>query len=147
MYIRNLFRELRIWAEVRRTARENVGRLNEIGFDVDWVGRIYTIIEVPDELNDLPHRNVNETIERNVAIDLYVKNQLSAITALLNDLRLSDLVMYPDSYDQFEGTNSILLVLAPERRYFTLFKVTAFLLSVVAAVVGAVVGVSYLVTR
>ena len=147
MYIKNLIREIRTWLEVRRTVKENVSKINELGFDVDWVGRIYTIVNIPDELNDLPHRNVNETIERNVAIDLYIKNQLGEISKLLGDLRLSDLIMYPEGYEQFEDSNSILLILAPDRRYFTFFKFTSFLVGVAAVVTGVVVFLSWLLTR
>lgn len=147
MYIKNLIREIRTWLEVRKTVKENVSKINELGFDVDWVGRIYTVMNIPDELNDLPHRNVRETIERNAAIDLYIKNQLGEISRLLGDLRLSDLIMYPEGYEQFEDSNSILLVLAPDREYFTLPKVFAFLVGVFCVVMGITVFVSWILTR
>lgn len=138
MYIKNLIREIRTWREVKKTVTENIGKLNELGFDADWVGRIYTVMEIPEELDKLPQTNVNETIERNVAIDLHIKEKLIPISNLLNELRLSDLVMYPEFYEQFENTNSILVVLSPERKYFTFPKLFVRFLALAALVVGAV---------
>lgn len=136
MYIKKLAREIRTWKEVRKTAKENIAKLNEIGFDVDWVGRIYTIMEIPTDIDKLPQTNINETIERNVAVDLYIKERLVPLSNLLNELRLSDLVMYPEFYEQFENTNSVLVVLSPERRYFTFPKLFARLLALAAVATG-----------
>ena len=147
MYIKNLVREFKIWSEVKKTLLENIGSINKLGFDVDWVGRLYTVIELPKEINELPQNNINEIIERNLAVDLYVKNQLGDISNLLTELRLSDLIMYPDEYTQFKGSESILLILSPDRKYFTLFKFTSFLVGVAAVVTSVVVFISWLLTR
>ena len=147
MYIKNLVREFKIWSEVKKTLLENIDSINKLGFDVDWVGRLYTIIELPKEINELPQNNINEIIERNVAVDLYVKNQLGDISNLLTELRLSDLIMYPDEYTQFKGSESILLILSPDRKYFTLFKVLLFLTGVAALVWAVVLLLSYFLIK
>ena len=147
MYIKNLVREFKIWSEVKKTLLENIDSINKLGFDVDWVGRLYTIIELPKEINELPQNNINEIIERNIAVDLYVKNQLGDISNLLTELRLSDLIMYPDEYTQFKGSESILLILSPDRKYFTLFKVLLFLTGVAALVWAVVLLLSYFLIK
>ena len=147
MYIKNLVREFKIWSEVKKTLLENIDSINKLGFDVDWVGRLYTIIELPKEISELPQNNINEIIERNVAVDLYVKNQLGDISNLLTELRLSDLIMYPDEYTQFKGSESILLILSPDRKYFTLFKVLLFLTGVAALVWAVVLLLSYFLIK
>lgn len=147
MYIKNLVREFKIWSEVKKTLLENIDSINKLGFDVDWVGRLYTVIELPKEINELPQNNINEIIERNVAVDLYVKNQLGDISNLLTELRLSDLIMYPDEYTQFKGSKSILLILSPDRKYFTLFKVLLFLTGVAASVWAVALLLSYFLIK
>ncbi|MBR4625568.1 MAG: hypothetical protein IKO56_08565, partial [Alphaproteobacteria bacterium] len=64
MYIKNLIKEIKIWKIVKKTVTENKDKLNKLGFDVDWIGRIYTVIDIPDDLNNLPQKSINETIER-----------------------------------------------------------------------------------
>ena len=76
MYIKNLIKEIKIWKIVKKTVTENKDKLNKLGFDVDWIGRIYTVIDIPDDLNNLPQKSINETIERNIAVDMYIKEQL-----------------------------------------------------------------------
>ena len=54
MYIFNLIKEINIWRKVRSIAKENRKDLNESGFRIDWVGRIYTVINLPEEVVNQP---------------------------------------------------------------------------------------------
>ena len=55
MYIIKLFREINLWRKVRKVAKENEEKLKENGFRVDWVGRIYTVINLPEEVITQPY--------------------------------------------------------------------------------------------
>lgn len=139
MYIKNLIREIKIWNIVKKTVNENKDKLNELGFDVDWIGRVYTVIDIPDDLNNLPQKSINETIERNIAVDMYIKEQLGPLSNLLNELRLSELIMYPEYYEQFDGTNSVLVVLSPDRKYTSIGRLLGLLFATGLIVAGIVV--------
>lgn len=139
MYIKNLIKEIKIWNIVKKTVNENKDKLNELGFDVDWIGRVYTVIDIPDDLNNLPQKSINETIERNIAVDMYIKEQLGPLSNLLNELRLSELIMYPEYYEQFDGTNSVLVVLSPDRKYATFWKLLGLLFATGLVVAGVIV--------
>ena len=54
MYIKNLYNEIKIWVKIRKIAQENKNKLLENGFRVDWVGRIYTVINLPEEVVSAP---------------------------------------------------------------------------------------------
>ena len=139
MYIKNLIREIKIWNIVKKTVNENKDKLNEVGFDVDWIGRVYTVIDIPDDLNNLPQKSINETIERNIAVDMYIKEQLGPLSNLLNELRLSELIMYPEYYEQFDGTNSVLVVLSPDRKYTSIGRLLGLFFATGLIVAGIVV--------
>lgn len=138
MYIKNLIKEIKIWKIVKKTVTENKVKLNELGFDVDWIGRVYTVIDIPDALNNLPQKSINETIERNIAVDMYIKEQLGPLIKLLYELRLLELIMEP-YYEQFDGTNSVLVVLSPDRKYTTFWKLLGFLFATGLVVTGVIV--------
>ena len=54
MYIFKLIKEIKIWLKIRKIAKENEKLLNENGFRVDWIGRIYTVINLPEEVVNAP---------------------------------------------------------------------------------------------
>lgn len=144
MYIKNLIREIKIWNIVKKTVNENKDKLNELGFDVDWIGRVYTVIDIPDDLNNLPQKSINETIERNIAVDMYIKEQLGPLSNLLNELRLSELIMYPEYYEQFDGTNSVLVVLSPDRKYTTIGRLLGLFFATGLIVAGIVIALKFI---
>lgn len=106
MYWINLWREIMIWREVKNAAVQNLDLLKENNLRVDWIGRIYTVFNLPDEVIETP--NTREP---------YLSAQLKTIDDVLLQLNLSDIV-YPQ-FTQIEGTNSYLLVLYPETEYAT----------------------------
>jgi hypothetical protein len=106
MYWINLWREISIWREVKKVADQNIDLLKENNLRVDWIGRIYTVFNLPQEVVETP--NTREP---------WLSAQLKAVDDILLQLNLSDLV-YPE-FSQIEGTNSYLLILYPETEYLT----------------------------
>lgn len=93
-----------VWQEVKRVANQNLDLLKENNLRVDWVGRIYTVFNLPDDVIETP--NTREP---------WLSGQLKLVDDVLIQLNLSDIV-YPE-FSQIEGTNSYLLVLYPEIEY------------------------------
>ena len=54
MYFKELYEEIKVWKRIRKIAIENREVLEKSNFRVDWVGRIYTVINLPDEMLDRP---------------------------------------------------------------------------------------------
>ena len=54
MYFKELYEEIKIWRRIRRIAKQNTELLKENNFRVDWVGRIYTVINLPEEMLSRP---------------------------------------------------------------------------------------------
>jgi len=44
------YREAKTWWKVRQAAFEYQAQLESVGFRVDWIGRIYTVINLPEEV-------------------------------------------------------------------------------------------------
>lgn len=104
MYWINFFKEISIWRMVRRIARRNQNLLEENNLRVDWVGRMYTVVNLPDEIIENPY--LEQT---------YVISQLREYDKLLISLGLAD-VVYPE-FSKIEGEAAYLLVLYPESDY------------------------------
>ena len=108
MYITNLYKELKIWSKIRKIAVENSAKLLEKGFRVDWVGRIYTVINLPEEVVSAP-----------ISQEGYVLMQLREHDKLFLDMGISDYVS--PEFNPIPDTNSFLLVLSADREFFKLW--------------------------
>ena len=106
MYINNLYKELKIWSKIRSVAKGSEVALNEKGFRVDWVGRIYTVINLPEEVVSAP-----------ISQEGYVLMQLREHDKLFLDLGIADYVS--PEFEQIKGTDSFLLVLSADREYLS----------------------------
>ena len=122
MYIIDLYNELRIWRKIKKIAKDAEKELNEKGFRVDWVGRIYTVINLPEEVVTAP-----------ISQEGYVLMKLREHDKFLMDLGIADYVS--PEFSPIEGTDSFLLVLSADREYlklkpflFSLLKTTGLLL-------------------
>jgi len=113
MYIFKLFKEIRIWYVIRKVAYENVALIEKEGFRVDWVGRIYTVINLPDEI---------ATAQMDPKV--YVMMQLQKFNPLFLKLGISDYVA-PEMVE-IPNTFAYLLVISPNREYFTIPKLFFF---------------------
>ena len=115
MYIIDLYKELQVWRKIKKIAKDAEKELNEKGFRVDWVGRIYTVINLPEEVVTAP-----------ISQEGYVLMKLREHDKFLMKLGIADYVS--PEFNPIEGTDSFLLVLSADREYAKLWP---FLISLV----------------
>lgn len=115
MYIIKLYKELKIWWQIRKVAKSEEEALKEKGFRVDWIGRIYTVINLPEEVATAP-----------ISQEGYVLMKLREHDRFLLKLGIADYVS--PEFNKINNTDSFLLVLSPDRDYFRLWP---FLVSAV----------------
>jgi len=134
MYITNLYKELKIWSKIRKIAVENSAKLLEKGFRVDWVGRIYTVINLPEEVVSAP-----------ISQEGYVLMQLREHDKMFLELGIADYVS--PEFNPIPQTDSFLLILSADREYLTFWPfVKSFIKTTVLIVIFRillVMGLSY----
>jgi len=108
MYISKLYKEIRIWQKIRKVAKAEEKSLNEKGFRVDWVGRIYTVINLPEEVATAP-----------ISQEGYVLMKLREHDQFLLQLGIADYVS--PEFSKIDDSDSFLLVLSADREYFRLW--------------------------
>ena len=107
MYISKLYKELRIWQKIRKIAKAEEKSLEEKGFRVDWIGRIYTVINLPEEVATAP-----------ISQEGYVLMKLREHDKFLLELGIADYVS--PEFSKINDSDSFLLVLSADREYFRL---------------------------
>jgi hypothetical protein len=122
MYISKLYKELKLWWQIRKIAKAEEKPLGDKGFRVDWIGRIYTVINLPEEVATAP-----------ISQEGYVLMKLREHDQFLLKLGIADYIS--PEFNKIENTDSFLLVLSPDREYFKLWpflvstlKTTGFVL-------------------
>ena len=123
MYIKNLYNEIKIWVKIRKIAQDNKNKLLEKGFRVDWVGRIYTVINLPEEVVSAP-----------ISQEGYVLMQLREHDKLFLDLGIADYVS--PEFNPIPNTDSFLLVLSADREYL---KTWPIIVSTVKTTIGLLI--------
>jgi hypothetical protein len=114
MYIIKLYEEIRLWMRIKSIAKEFAPILNESGFRVDWVGRIYTIINLPEEV-----------VNQYNSIEGYILMRFREYDELFLKIGIAGEI-YPELIKKTES--AYLLILSPERIYVrTLPIIWAFL--------------------
>tara|TARA_Y100000389_G_scaffold112776_1_gene109906 strand:+ start:2266 stop:2718 length:453 start_codon:yes stop_codon:yes gene_type:complete len=108
MYISKLYNEINIWKKIRKIVKSEEKALNEKGFRIDWVGRIYTVINLPEEVATAP-----------ISQEGYVLMKLREHDQFLLQLGIADYVS--PEFEKIEGTDSFLLILSPDRDYMKLW--------------------------
>ena len=108
MYITNLLNELQTWNKIRKIAKTSKPQLKEKGFRVDWIGRIYTVINLPEEVVSAP-----------ISQEGYVLMQLRKHDQFLLELGIADYVS--PEFNPIPNSNSFLLVLSADREFFKLW--------------------------
>jgi|LakMenE01Jun11ns_1017448.scaffolds.fasta_scaffold9612969_2 hypothetical protein len=101
MYWIELIKEILVWKKVKKIAKDNALLLEENNLRVDWIGRIYTVINLPPEI-----------LENTYLEQPYVISKLREYDQILLKLGISD-VIYPE-FSKIEGTDAYLLVMYPE---------------------------------
>ena len=102
-YFRELFLEIKIWRKIRKIARASTEALEKDNFRVDWIGRIYTVINLPEEM-----------LERTDLHEGYVLMQLKDYDKTLFDLGVSD-YLFPEIQQVAPG--AYLLILTGPKDY------------------------------
>ena len=111
-YWGDLYREIRIWYIFRRTAVNSTKMLNEEHtLRVDWIGRIYGVINLPEEV---------QTAAGEIQ-QAYVLQQITKYGDVMAKIGLAD-VVYPE-IERIPGSTSYLVVLWPVFEEFNLWKI------------------------
>ena len=111
----DLFKEIRIWRIFKRTATSNVELLNKAGLRVDWIGRVYTVVNLPEEV-----QGASQEIQQ-----AYVLQKISEFGQTMMRIGLGDIV-YPE-IKKINGTVSWLVVLWPTFEALTFTRILLFL--------------------
>jgi hypothetical protein len=103
-YWSELASEIRIWWIFRSACREkaNLQKLNDQDLRVDWLGRIYGVINMPEEV-------VGAAPQVQQA---YVLQQINKWGPVTTEMGLSD-VIYPE-IERITGTNAYLVIMWPQ---------------------------------
>lgn len=123
MYFRELYEEIKIWKKIRRIAIENREALAENDFRVDWIGRIYTVINLPDEMMDRPDLQEG-----------WVFMQLRNYDKLFMDIGVAD-VIFPEIMP-IPDRGAFLLVLTGPKDYLSGWKFLWNLIKIGGLIVG-----------
>lgn len=121
----NLYRELRAWWRVRKVALEYEDQLSSMGFRVDWIGRIYTVINLPEEVITAAPQ-IQEG---------YVLMKLRDYDRLFLQLGLAGDVFPEMERIEEDGVAAFLLILSPDRDYFKFWPFVGFLIKTGLAVI------------
>jgi hypothetical protein len=120
-----LVKELRLLYKYRKAARSLTTELEANNLRVDWLGRIYTVINLKEELLQQP-----ELMQQS-----FVLSELKPITQFLMKYGLAD-SSFPE-IQKIEGSQSYLVVLYPETDHvgFSVILVNTLVTLVVAGVI------------
>ena len=100
-YWRDLYSELRIWWIFKKTADQNTKLLNDTNLRVDWLGRVYTVVNLPEEV-----QTASGEIQQ-----AYVLQKISEFGDVMTKIGLGDIV-YPE-IQKINGPAGWLVVLWP----------------------------------
>ena len=123
MYILNLIKEIRIWLKIRKIAKENEKTLNENGFRVDWIGRIYTVINLPEEVVNAP-----------ISQEGYVLMKLREYDKIFLNMGIADYVS--PEMEKIPNTDSFLLIISPNNDYVNFSSIFWFLVKFVGVIIA-----------
>jgi hypothetical protein len=125
LYWPRFFKEAWINRKYYKAVKSIESELNAQNLRVDWIGRIYGVMEIKEEFANQP-----EMVQQSI-----VFQQLSPINELLMKYGLSDL-SFPD-ISKIPGTNQFLVILYPENDYF---NITSFIRNVLFAGILTAIG-------
>jgi len=108
MYWWYLLKEILLIVKCYRIVKSVEPSLYEQGLRIDWIGRIYAVIQLEDEELKQP-----EILQQSIVIQ-----SLAPITQILVKYGLSD-VMYPEII-KVGNEGSYLIIMWPDREYFEL---------------------------
>ena len=121
-YWSELVAEIRIWWIFRKAAKENTQKLNDGDLRVDWLGRIYGVVNMPEEV-------VTAAPQVQQA---YVLQQINKWGPLTLEMGLADII-YPE-INRIPNTNAYLVVMWPQYDALGLWYILGNILK--SAIVG-----------
>ncbi len=93
--------EMRLWLIFQHTAKKSRDKLQEQDLRVDWIGRVYGVVNIPDEV-----LGAAEEVQQ-----AYVLKQLGQYGSVMRELNLADIV-YP-MIEPIPGTGAYLVIFWP----------------------------------
>jgi len=109
-YWSEFFSEIKIWWRFRKAAQQSEKLLNDNGMRVDWLGRIYTIVNMPEEV-----QTNMEVVQQG-----WVIGQLKPMNTILFQIGIADYA-YP-SISKVPDSASFLVVMWPELDNLNIWK-------------------------
>jgi len=101
LYWYGFLKEIRIWLKFMNTTKKNKKLLEESELRVDWIGRVYGVVNVPDEV-----LGAAEEIQQ-----AYVLKEMGRYGKVMTELKLSN-VVYPQM-QEIQGTGAYLVIFWP----------------------------------
>jgi len=129
-YWREFFIDFSIWRKFRKAVRGDEEFLLENGMRVDWLGRVYTVINMPEEVI-----NNQEMVQQG-----WVLQQLKPFNEILMKVGVADYA-YPE-ISKVPSANSYLIVMYPDIdalnpwRMLWNFTITGLIISAIVWSVG-----------
>lgn len=114
-YWRDLYSEIRIWWVFKKTADQNTKLLNDTKLRVDWLGRVYTVVNLPEEV-----QTASGEIQQ-----AYVLQKISEFGDVMMKIGLGDIV-YPE-IQKINGTAGWLVVLWPTFDNLQVLRVISYI--------------------
>lgn len=111
MYWIELVKDLFIWYKYARAAKANKRLLRDKNMRVDWVGRIYTVVNMPEEVSTT-HQKVQEG---------WVLQQLNSYNETLLNIGLADYT-YPE-IRKIPNSLGYLILLYPELETISIWQI------------------------
>lgn len=115
-YWYNFILEFRIWFIFQTTTKRNRKKLEERDLRVDWIGRVYGVVNMPDEV-----LGAAEEIQQ-----AFVLKQMGQFGGVLNELKLSN-VVYPQM-QEIPGSGAYLVIFWPVLDRLNIFAIIGSIL-------------------
>ena len=115
-YWYNFILEFRIWFIFQTTTKRNRKKLEERDLRVDWIGRVYGVVNMPDEV-----LGAAEEIQQ-----AFVLKQMGQFGGVLNELKLSN-VVYPQM-QEIPGSGAYLVIFWPVLDRLKIFAIIGSIL-------------------
>lgn len=123
-YWLDLASEIRIWWIFRSASKESTDRLNQENLRVDWLGRIYGVINMPEEV-------VGAAPQVQQA---YVLQQINKWGPVTTEIGLSDII-YPE-IERISGTSAYLVVMWPQYESLDIWSILGNIIKTTAVTFG-----------
>jgi hypothetical protein len=111
MYLIDLWNDIVIWYKYAKITKGNRKKLEEKKLRVDWAGRIYTVVNVPEELKNYPN------------IEMWVMQQLGPYNDILLELGVADYSFPEVQRIEEPGVDAYLVVMYPELNSISFWRI------------------------